>query len=88
MNALYINVFEKNETMLVPINSSYSGYYDRNGREVTKAAFSALKAAQMAGQIGRYAAIRYALNNGSSFALFRLAQQLMAMDKINLTRLE
>lgn len=64
----------------------HTGYYDRNGNEITQAAFYALKAAAMVQTVGRYAAKQYALRMGSTLALFRLAQQLQAMDKINLTR--
>lgn len=59
------------------------GFYNAAGNEITAKAFFALKAAAMAKSIGRYAAIRYCLNNGSSFALFRLAQQLMAANKFD-----
>lgn len=63
-----------------------TGFYNANRMEITRAAFFALKAAAMVKSIGRYAAIRYCLNNGSTYSLFRLAQQLMAAEKINLTR--
>lgn len=73
-----MNIFEKNEYMLVP-----RGFYNAQGQEMTSKAFYALKAAMMARQIGRYAAIRYALNNGSTYSLFRLAQQLHATNKVD-----
>ena len=53
-------------------------YANSHGQEISKAAFYALKAARMQHQIGRYAAQRYALNNGSTAALLRLALQLQA----------
>jgi len=64
---------------------SSTGFYDVNGREITRAAFFALKAATMARSIGRYAAMQFALKNGSSLRLFCLAQQLIAANKFDAT---
>lgn len=63
--------------------TSSTGFYDANGREITRAAFFALKAAMLVRQIGRNAAIRYCVNNGSSLRLFCLAQQLQAANKFD-----
>lgn len=77
----YISSFKANEAMLVPASST--GFYSKEGREITRAAFFALKAARMVKQIGHCAARSYCLNNGSSLALFRLAQQLQAANKFD-----
>ena len=62
------------------MSSTYTGYYNAAGEQMTRAAFFALKAATMRKQIGRYAAMRYAIKNGSSLSLFRLACQLLAVE--------
>lgn len=63
--------------------TSSTGFYNVKGVEITRAAFFALKAAAMIKQIGRDAASRYAINNGSSLRLFCLAQQLAAVNKFD-----
>lgn len=63
--------------------SHHTGYYDKHGNEITQAAFYAIKAAMMVKQIGRDAAQRYAIRNGSSLRLFCLAQQLQAANKFD-----
>jgi len=50
-----------------------------SGEVVTRAAYFAILAARMRSSIGRYAAQRYALNNGSTLSLYRLACQLQAV---------
>ena len=55
-----------------------SSFYDDHGNPITQAAFYAIKAARMRQAIGRDAAKRHALNNGSSARLFRIACQLEA----------
>lgn len=55
-----------------------TSYYNIKGEEITRAAFFALRAAQMRKQIGRDAATRYAIKNGSSQRLIRIAYQLQA----------
>jgi len=62
-----------------------TGFYNSEGKEITRAAFFSLKSAAMIKQIGRYAALAYCIKNGGSLRLFTLARQLQAMDKINLT---
>lgn len=70
--------------MNAPMKVIYKrGFYNAEGREITQAAFYALKAAAMVKQIGRYAASRYAISNGSSLRLFCLAQQLQATNKFD-----
>jgi len=76
MNTFQVNIKNPERSLLV-----HTGYYDKHGNEITQTAFYAIKAAMMVAQIGRDAAMRYCLKNGSTLALFRLAQQLQATEK-------
>lgn len=61
-----------------------TGYYDAQGRQITRAAFYAIKAAAMRQQIGKYAARQYYLRRSGahSLHLYRIACQLTAMQNI------
>lgn len=74
-----MNVFKQNEGMLVP-----SGFYNAAGVEISAGAFHALMAVAMLPTIGKYAAMHYAIKNGSTYRLFTLARQLHAVNKFDM----
>lgn len=53
-----------------------TGHYNERGEMITQATFYALLAARMCRQIGEWAAERFAVRNGSTVRLFKLAVQL------------
>jgi len=53
-------------------------YYDQHGNDVSQATFYALKGSALYRTIGRWAAQRYVLNNGSTLHLLTMARQLNA----------
>lgn len=55
-----------------------TGYYNQHGQQITRATYYAILAAKMRKLIGRDAALRMAIKNGSTSSLFRLACQLQA----------
>ena len=63
------------------MTTTTTGFYNAAGQPMTKAAYFALKAATLREQIGTYAAMRYAVKNGSTLGLYRLARQLLAVEK-------
>lgn len=56
-----------------------SSYVTAEGNYVSAKVFYAIKAAAMRQRIGRDAALRYAVKNGSTSSLFRTACQLTAV---------
>ena len=54
-------------------------YVTADGSYVSAKVFYAIKAAAMRQRIGRYAALQYAIKNGSTARMFRIACQLTAI---------
>jgi len=60
------------------INGSY---YNADGMQICSSAYHALYAATIKKQVGRWAALRYAIKRGVLPSTYRLACQLVAMQQ-------
>ena len=56
-------------------------YYNAEGMQICASAYHALYAATIKQQVGRWAALRYAMKRGVLPSTYRLACQLVAMQK-------